>query len=73
MVPDKKLHEMIGLGFVTLDVEGLAWLTNAGHSIAQGTEADWYWYWKGHFDRYGGGQFDWIQYFKTGVMVVGRY
>jgi hypothetical protein len=71
-VPDEKLREMVSLGYVTLDEDGLAWLTNGGHSVARGTEADWYWYWKLYFDQHDGAQFDWVQYFKTGVLVVGR-
>ena len=68
IVPDRKVGEMIDLVLLTPPKEDSVFLSIAGASIANGSEHDWTSYWSYFYDRKYGHRFDWIRYFKTGII-----
>jgi hypothetical protein len=72
IVSDEKIREMINCGYLTIAHGDGAVLTNGGMSIAEGSQHDWADYWDMFYARRMGQRFDWIQYFKTGIINLDR-
>jgi len=71
LLTEDKVREMIDLGYLTIVSDTEVSLTVLGATLAEDSQDDWYWWWKGFFEKDtmpNGRPLDWVHYFETGTM-----